>query len=60
MALPDAGFVRQLSIVHANDLSPSIVELFDAKIRPLVHEHVVVPTVRQVPWLENDFRLLER
>ncbi len=59
MALPDAGFVRQLSIVHASELSPGIVELFDANIRPLVQDHVVVPTVKQVPWLKNDFRLLE-
>ncbi|WP_167853538.1 LysR family transcriptional regulator [Roseovarius aestuariivivens] len=58
LPFPDAGFVRPLSVFHAEAVPHRVVSLFEATVRPLLRDRVIAPTVAQVPWLAPDFRLL--
>jgi DNA-binding transcriptional LysR family regulator len=60
LPFPDAGFVRQLSVFRPEEFPESLFEHFDQAVRQLVQTRIVEPTVALVPWLDGEFRLLER
>lgn len=56
---PGKSFSRTLSIVATPDCSRSVLELIDAKMRELIHKHVISEQHQQSPWLAEGFHLID-
>ncbi len=57
--LPFAPFARTISLLAASDWAESVPRDVARTTRALVKEMVIEPAIAQLPWLENEFCLLD-
>lgn len=56
---PGKSFARTLSVVSTPDCSSSVVELINGQMRRLIQDRVITPSIEQVPWLSDSFKLID-
>lgn len=56
---PGARFARTLSLVATPDCSKSVLDLVNARVRATLQQQIVGPFQRSLPWLKDQFRLIE-
>lgn len=58
-AMPFAPFSRQISLFASADWADRVPRDVAQTMRRLVHNQVIEPALRALPWLEGELRLLE-
>ncbi|UWR05347.1 LysR family transcriptional regulator (plasmid) [Ruegeria conchae] len=56
---PGKSFARTLALVATPDCSRSVIELVDAKTRSLINDRIIAPLSTDIPWLADNFKLIE-
>lgn len=56
---PGKSFARTLALVATPDCSRSVIELVDAKTRSLINDRIIAPLSTDIPWLVDNFKLIE-
>jgi DNA-binding transcriptional LysR family regulator len=58
LPFPGKGFYRTLSVFTADDYPASMAEMISSSLRRLISQFFVTPVTHTLPWLSNDFRVL--
>ncbi len=56
---PGKSFARTLALVATPDCSRSVIELVDARTRLLINDRIITPLSTDIPWLADNFKLIE-
>ncbi len=60
LPFPGKGFTRTLSLFTTDDYPEAMAEMISASLRRLINQYFVDPVASALPWLSNDFRVLNR
>lgn len=56
---PGKGFARTLAVLANADCSRTVLDLVDTSIRSLIQDTIINPFHQTVPWLTDNFKLIE-
>ncbi|MBO9406476.1 LysR family transcriptional regulator [Shimia sp. R9_1] len=58
--LPFAPFSRTISLLASGDWADTVPRDVAQTMRNLLSSHMIAPAIEKLPWLEDDFRVLDR
>lgn len=56
---PGKSFSRTLSLTSSPDCARSVIDLVNHKVRGALHQHIITDMHRDVPWLKDQFALID-